>query len=95
MRRPLLWGFSAAAAALLTYLYIPLPGPNVPPASAGDCVELHLYSNGYHSDLAAPASLRNELIEALPDSVQRRLDQVVSKDLVNVPPAELRTHFAL
>lgn len=46
-------------------------------------------------DLAAPASLRNELIEALPDSVQRRLDQVVSKDLVNVPPAELRAHFAL
>jgi len=57
MRRPLLLGFTAAAAALLTYLYVPLPGPNVAPASAGDCVELHLYSNGYHSDLAAPASI--------------------------------------
>jgi hypothetical protein len=46
-------------------------------------------------DLAAPSSIRNELIDALPETVQRRLDQVVSKDLVNVPPAELRAHFAL
>ncbi|MBC7769476.1 MAG: DUF2459 domain-containing protein [Phycisphaerales bacterium] len=57
MRRPLLLGFAAAAAALLTYLYVPLPAPDVAPASAGDCVELHLYSNGYHSDIAAPASI--------------------------------------
>jgi hypothetical protein len=46
-------------------------------------------------DLAAPASLRNDLVDALPDTVRRRLDQVVSKDLVNVPPAELRAQFAL
>ena len=46
-------------------------------------------------DLAAGAALRNELIEALPDSVRRRLDQVISKELVNVPPAALREHFVL
>ena len=46
-------------------------------------------------DLAAPSSIRNELIEALREPIRRRLDQVVSKDLVNVPPAELRAHFAL
>ena len=46
-----------AAIALAAYLYLPLPAPNVAQASAGDCVELHLYSNGYHSDLGAPASL--------------------------------------
>jgi uncharacterized protein (TIGR02117 family) len=48
---------SAAAIALLAYLYFPIPAPNVPPPSAGDCVELHLYSNGYHSDIGAPAAI--------------------------------------
>ncbi|MEZ6024339.1 MAG: DUF2459 domain-containing protein [Hyphomonadaceae bacterium] len=44
-------------AALLTYLYMPLPAPPAPAPSAGDCVELHLWSNGYHSDIAAPAAI--------------------------------------
>jgi protein required for attachment to host cells len=46
-------------------------------------------------DLAANSALYNELVDALPDPVRRRLNQVVSKDLVNVPPAELREHFTL
>lgn len=46
-------------------------------------------------DLAADSSLRNELIDQLPDGVRRRLNQIVSKDLVNAPPAALREHFAL
>ena len=46
-------------------------------------------------DLAAGANLRNALLETLPDGVRRRLNQVISKDLVNVSPADLRTHFAL
>lgn len=45
------------AVIVFTYLFLPLPAPNVPPPSAGDCVELHLYSNGYHSDIGAPASI--------------------------------------
>ena len=46
-------------------------------------------------DLAAPGAMLEELIDALPEDVRRRLDQVVTKDLVNVPPIELRAHFAL
>ncbi len=46
-------------------------------------------------DLAAGSSLRNALLESLPDGVRRRLNQVVSKDLVNTSPADLRSHFAL
>lgn len=47
----------AALIALAGYLYLPLPAPDVAPASAGDCVLLHLWSNGYHSDLGAPAEI--------------------------------------
>src|SRR5690349_4658971 len=43
-------------------------------------------------DMAVGAPLRSQLVDALPDPVRRRLDQVISKDLVNVPPAELREH---
>ena len=46
-------------------------------------------------DLAVPGSLRDDLLEALPEEVRLRLDQVVTKDLVNVTPMELRAHFAL
>jgi hypothetical protein len=46
-------------------------------------------------DLAAGSHLRNALLETLPDGVRRRLNQVISKDLVNVSPADLRSHFAL
>lgn len=46
-------------------------------------------------DLAAGSALHNRLLEALPDPVRRRLDKVITKDLVNAPPMELREHFAL
>ncbi len=46
-------------------------------------------------DLAANAALANELFELLPEPIRARLNRVVSKDLINVPPAELREHFAL
>jgi len=57
LKRPILSVFATALFALFLYLYLPIPAPTVPPARAGDCVELHLFSNGYHSDLAAPADL--------------------------------------
>jgi len=50
-----------AALALAAYLYVPLPERRVPPAQAGDCVLLHLWTNGFHTDLGMPA-------EALPAS---------------------------
>lgn len=56
-RRPIATGLLVAICALFTYLYFPMPAPNVARASAGDCVELHLYSNGFHSDIGAPASI--------------------------------------
>lgn len=46
-------------------------------------------------DFAASSVLRSLVVNALPDPVRLRLDQVISKDLVNVPPVELRQHFAL
>lgn len=46
-------------------------------------------------DFAAGSALRSQVIDALPDAARLRLDQVISKDLVNVPPIELRQHFAL
>jgi uncharacterized protein (TIGR02117 family) len=48
---------SLIAVIIFAYLFAPIPAPDVAAPSAGDCVELHLYSNGYHSDIAAPASL--------------------------------------
>jgi uncharacterized protein (TIGR02117 family) len=56
-RHPIAAGCATAIALLLAYLYVPTPAPNVPPPSAGDCVTLHLWSNGYHSDIGAPASI--------------------------------------
>lgn len=46
-------------------------------------------------DFAAGSGLRSHVIDALPDAIRLRLDQVISKDLVNVPPIEIRQHFAL
>lgn len=46
-------------------------------------------------DLAAPSTLHNQLVDSLPDAVRRRLNQIIPRDLVNVPPAELREQFAL
>jgi uncharacterized protein (TIGR02117 family) len=56
-RRPLAATLTLLAVAIFAYLYAPIPAPNVLAPSAGDCVELHLYSNGYHSDIGAPASI--------------------------------------
>jgi uncharacterized protein (TIGR02117 family) len=56
-RRPIAAGFLLIAALIVGYLYLPIPAPRVAAATAGDCVELHLYSNGYHSDIGAPASI--------------------------------------
>ena len=57
MQRPIAASVTLAAVLLFAYLYLPLPAPNVAPPRVGDCVELHLYSNGYHSDIGAPASI--------------------------------------
>lgn len=46
-------------------------------------------------NLAAQPGLRNQVIEAVPERLRLRLDQVFTKDLVNVPPVELREYFAL
>jgi uncharacterized protein (TIGR02117 family) len=55
--RPRLAALGLLVAALLIYLFAPTPAPRIVTASAGDCVELHLYSNGFHSDIAAPADI--------------------------------------
>lgn len=56
-RRPVAASVTLIAALILGYLYLPIPAPRAAPATRGDCVELHLYSNGYHSDIAAPADI--------------------------------------
>lgn len=56
-KRPRLAAFGLIVAALFAYLFMPLPAPRIAAASDGDCVELHLYSNGFHSDIAAPAAI--------------------------------------
>lgn len=57
LKRPRLAAFSAVAFALLVYLYGPWPAPNVAPPTPDDCVELHLYTNGFHTDIGAAAAL--------------------------------------
>lgn len=56
-RRPLAATISLIGVLIFAYLYMPLPAPNAPPPTADDCVELHLYSNGFHSDIGAPAAI--------------------------------------
>lgn len=56
-QRPVAATILLIAVALFAYLYLPIPAPNVAAPTADDCVELHLYSNGYHSDIGAPAAL--------------------------------------
>jgi Protein required for attachment to host cells len=46
-------------------------------------------------NMAATSGLRDEVIQALPEQARLRLDQVVERNLINVPPAELREHFSL
>jgi uncharacterized protein (TIGR02117 family) len=56
-RRPVAATVLLIAVALFAYLYLPIPAPNVAAPTPDDCVELHLYSNGYHSDIGAPAAI--------------------------------------
>ena len=56
-RRPIAATVLLFAVGLFAYLFLPIPAPNIAAPTAEDCVELHLYSNGYHSDIAAPAAL--------------------------------------
>lgn len=49
--------FTVLFFALLVYLYLPLPPPRVAPPARGDCVMLHMWSNGFHSDIRAPAEI--------------------------------------
>ncbi|QYM79911.1 host attachment protein [Horticoccus luteus] len=44
---------------------------------------------------AASPSLHNEVIDRLETSTGNRLDRSVRKELGNVPPVELRSHFKL
>ena len=54
-------------AALGLYLYLPLLPPKAPPARVGDCVLLHIWTNGYHTDLGIPSDI------LAPDHPLRRL----------------------
>ncbi|MBX9747116.1 MAG: DUF2459 domain-containing protein [Hyphomonadaceae bacterium] len=56
-QRPIAATVLLIATLVLAYLYLPIPPPRAPLPSASDCVELHLYSNGYHSDIGAPAEI--------------------------------------
>lgn len=57
LKRPLLAAASVAAFAILVFLYGPWPSPSVRAPSPGDCIELQVFTNGFHSDIAAPAAL--------------------------------------
>jgi uncharacterized protein (TIGR02117 family) len=42
------------ACSLLGYLFAPLPAPAAARASAGDCLTMRMWSNGFHSDIGVP-----------------------------------------
>jgi len=56
-RHPIAASVTLIATLIFAHLFLPIPAPRVAAASAGDCFELHLYSNGYHSDIGAPAAI--------------------------------------
>lgn len=56
-RRPIAATITLLAVGVLAYLYTPIPAPRAAAPTVGDCVELHLWSNGYHSDIGAPAEI--------------------------------------
>jgi uncharacterized protein (TIGR02117 family) len=56
-QRPIAATVLLCGVLLFAYLYLPIPAPRVAAPAPDDCVELHLYSNGYHSDIAAPATI--------------------------------------
>ncbi len=57
LKRPRAAIGAALALGLAAYLYVPLPEPAIPAPTADDCVVLHLWSNGYHSDLGVPVEI--------------------------------------
>ncbi len=57
LKRPRLAALAALSFCLLVYVYGPSTPPAVAAPSEGDCVELHLWTNGFHSDIAAPAAI--------------------------------------
>jgi hypothetical protein len=57
LKRPVVSVLALLAFALFAYLYMPLPPPTVARAGGGDCVLLHLYSNGFHSDIGVPVEI--------------------------------------
>jgi uncharacterized protein (TIGR02117 family) len=57
LKRPRLTALAALVFAVMTYLYFPQPAPEVAAPRADDCVELHLWTNGFHTDIAAPAEI--------------------------------------
>jgi uncharacterized protein (TIGR02117 family) len=56
-RRRIAASVTLAAVALIVYLYMPLPPPRAAAPTARDCVELHMWSNGFHTDIGAPAEI--------------------------------------
>lgn len=54
MRRPRALIAALALLGFALYLFAPLPAPNVARASAGDCLTMRLWSNGYHADIGVP-----------------------------------------
>lgn len=57
LKHPRLTALAVFVFAVIVYLYFPQPAPRVTPARAGDCIELHLWTNGFHTDIAAPAAM--------------------------------------
>jgi len=56
-RRPATSTALLLVAVAAAYLYTPIPAPQAAAPAPGDCVELHIWSNGYHSDIGAPAEI--------------------------------------
>lgn len=57
LKRPRLTALAALVFAVMVYLYFPQSAPEVAAPRADDCVELHLWTNGFHTDIAAPAEI--------------------------------------
>jgi uncharacterized protein (TIGR02117 family) len=58
MKRPRTLVAGLIALGLAGYLFIPLPAPAIPPpSSAEDCVQMRMWSNGYHSDIGFAADI--------------------------------------
>ena len=56
-RRPIAASVTLIATLLIGYLYLPIPAPRVAAPASDERGEVQVYSNGYHSDIAAPASI--------------------------------------